>query len=239
MKTRGDGLVLAVAALVVLGLKASFMNASAEQLRWLLAPTVAVTSWLTGFDFGWEGGVGYVNVGLHYSIATACAGLTFFAVACGALVSLLVTGRVGLLERVRWLVVALGLAYVTTVAANTVRLVLALELSRHHLGVPGLDAQNAHRLLGIVVYLGALVLLVEAVRGQLRLRAPLAVALAWYVGVTLLLPMLRGQPTGATFVTHAASISVVMLAVLALKAFTQSRASAAVGAEADSSPAHR
>ena len=50
-------------------------------------------------------------------------------------------------------------AYVTTVIANAVRICVALEIQRRSFEVSGLNANQLHRLEGIVVYFGFLMLL--------------------------------------------------------------------------------
>lgn len=217
-----DAVVVFGAVALALGLKALFVSAPAEQFRWLLTPTVAVTSWLTGLPFAWERGVGYVNGPLRYSIVPGCAGLTFFAAACGALICLKATRRASWSARWGWTAAALALAWLTTLAANTMRLVTALTLLRLKVEVPGLDAASVHRLLGVAIYLGALVAVVEALRGAGSWRGPFTLAAGWYVAVTLGLPAVRGQLGTLQAAAHAASV----LGVLALMSATRALAAA-------------
>ena len=218
---RADGAVLLAAVALVVGLKAAFSSAAPEAYRWLLTPTTVAVSWLTGIEFTWEAGVGYANFPLLYWIVPACSGLTFFVAATGALVTLLAVGRRTNLQRAAWFVASVGIALGATLVANTMRLVAALTIHREHLRVAGLDRAELHRLLGLVVYLVALIALVELARRRASgasLKAPLLVALGWYLAVTLVIPALRGHVSSREFFVHAAWVLGGVVAVLALHA---------------------
>jgi exosortase K len=228
---RADVIVGLVAAGFVLGLKAAFMGAPAEAYRWLLAPTVAATQVVTQLPFSWEQGVGYVNAPLRYIIVPGCAGLTFFVAASGAAMCLLGFNRASWRARVRGMVLGVGVAFVVTLGANTVRLVTALTLLRHQLSVPGLGAEDAHRLLGVVVYLVALVLLVEALRGSGSWRWAFGLGAGWYVAVTVVVPVLRGQASAGEFVTHTVTVFAVLGGLAAALKFFRHRTSPRVQPE--------
>ena len=57
--------------------------------------------------------------------------------------------------RLGWWLASLAGAYVLTLAVNTLRILAAVELYRRG-PIAGLDPEQLHRLLGIVLYLGAL-----------------------------------------------------------------------------------
>ncbi len=198
-------LVGAAGALAVL--KRAFSDAPAESFRWLLTPATVLAGALTRLEFRWEEGVGYRNAPLHYTIVPACSGLTFFLAAAGTLFTFLALPRHTSAARAAWTAGALAGAYLTTLFANTVRLATALEIHRHHLSLAGLSGPELHRLVGLAVYLLALLALVELARAAhpgRKVVAMVVAACAWYLGMTLGLPLLQGRGTTAAFATHAA-----------------------------------
>ena len=179
------GLVL----LAVLALKQGYSLAGAEQLQWLLVPLVEVLELLGGLSFEPQPGGDWLDAGHRVILVKACAGGNF-----------LLTVWLAYLWRWRYQVSALrtvliaaGAAWVTTLAANALRILLAVhgQDALAHLG--GLTPSESHRLLGIGVYfLGLWVVLARPG----RLSAALIVATGLYLGVNLLLPALRAVLLG-------------------------------------------
>lgn len=150
-----------VAAAIAYGVKRHYSTASPDGLEWILRPTVALVSGVTGIPFVREAGVGYLNAPVRYSIVPACAGVNFWVVAFLSIAFALLR-----LERrpghaVLRLAAAGIAAYGATVLANAVRIVLALELHTRDLHVGGLSADVVHRTLGVLVYVPALFLVFE------------------------------------------------------------------------------
>lgn len=217
-----------VASGVALGVKFTLAGAAVEDLRWLLAPTSWLTSLITGYRFVWEAGVGFLSTTAHFSIVSACAGVTFFSVALGLLLFHALT-------RPRLVPFALCGAFVATVLANAVRLVGCVWLHVEHWRVGTLSEPELHRLIGLAVYTASLVMLALLVGG--RSRHSVAVALGWYLAVTLGLPLLHGA-AGPGYGAHALwSLVVVLpvgaLAMLALGRPAMDRAHTAARAGAD------
>jgi hypothetical protein len=95
--------------------------------------------------------------------------------------------------------------------------VVALWLAAHPVSILG--AAAVHRLEGIVVYFGALVLLYEIVRrvdegGQARGVHRLALPLGCYYAVTLAIPLANGTPLSSAFVAHALVVLMVPAVLL-------------------------
>lgn len=176
--------------------KAFYHSASAAQLAPFLWPTARLCGWLTGAPFV-AGPTGYFSAQLRFLIAPACAGVNFFIVAWLALAIL----------RDQPLRSALY-AYGATLAANTLRILGAIWL---HLS----GADRFHRIEGVVVYLGVLAVVVGLAARNAR---ALAVALACYLAVTLLVPLARGAGARAAYWQHAAVVGGVT-ALFALGAF--------------------
>jgi len=145
---------LAALAIVCAG-KQYYRDATAGELGWLIAPVARMTGWVTGHHFGYVTDVGWVSRGAAFVIAPVCAGLNFALAAFLALAIVWLPAMRSAGAVVARLAAAAGVAYLATLAVNTVRIALAVEL---HLG------PTAHELLGIAVYLGGLCALVALAR---------------------------------------------------------------------------
>lgn len=143
---------LAIAVVVVVVGKDYYRAASATDLRWILAPTAHLATWLGCGHFTFDAQLGYVDRDLGFAIAPPCAGLHF---ALAAFVALTI-GWLGAMRdwrlTARHLAAAAALAYVATFVINTVRIVIAIRMHRMDL----VDREQLHRLEGIVIYLGGL-----------------------------------------------------------------------------------
>src|SRR5256714_925357 len=108
------------------GLKQYYANASAGQLRWILAPTTACVELVSGASFEFESGAGYMSSDHSFLIASSCAGVNFLLTAF-----LLLSMRKLLRDpskSIKWgfIPAAAVLAYLTTIIANTARIAIAL-----------------------------------------------------------------------------------------------------------------
>lgn len=145
-------------AVVVLGcafaLKLHYTTASADQLRWVLAPTTALVEAVTGISFEFESHAGYLSRERGFLIAASCAGVNFLLTAF-----LLLTVSRWLRGRLTWrfLPAAAAYAYLVTLVANTTRIGLALWLQQQP--TYGWQPAQLHRYEGILVYFGFLLLL--------------------------------------------------------------------------------
>lgn len=196
--------------LAAYGLKLSYSRAAAEDLAWILGPTARAVGWLRGETLTWSPGAGWMAPDGSYVIAPACAGVNF-------MVLVLVVSVLGFAHRLRspgqrltWWIGSLLGAYVLTIAVNTLRILAAVELYR--VGpLTWLSREQEHRLLGTVLYLGALWgifrLLDRGASSRLALLVPGA-----YLGMTVVVPLLTGH-TGGRYAEHAMMVSVVTLAL--------------------------
>ena len=126
--------VVITLAAVIAG-KQFYRTASAEDLRFLLAPTARLVSWFTGGDFVYEFGAGYADYKIGFIIAPPCAGMNF---ALAAFVTL-VFGGLGAITGPRALAVRLAFAavstYLATILVNTIRISIAVaQLVRNTTG---------------------------------------------------------------------------------------------------------
>jgi exosortase K len=154
MKLRGNWTRIAQCVLTLvcaLSLKSFYSTASADQLRWILAPTAALVELVSGVSFEFESRAGYLSSDRSFLIASSCAGVNFLITAF-----LMLTLRRIVRDHSQhryWGLIpaALVFAYLVTLVANTTRIAIALRLQ------PMSD--QLHRLEGIVVYFGFLLLL--------------------------------------------------------------------------------
>ncbi len=68
---------LVVVVLAALALKFYYSTASADQLRWILAPTTVLVELVSGTSFEFESHAGYLSSDRSFLIATSCAGVNF------------------------------------------------------------------------------------------------------------------------------------------------------------------
>ena len=210
-------------------LKHHYHRASAEDLRWILAPTTWLTSLFVPGEFAFQAGQGYLSREQSVLVSPACAGVNFLVVALLSLVLGFSSHFAGLRQRARWFAASVALAYLATLLVNAVRIALSIALAHLATRVTGLTFQSVHRLLGIFVYLAGLLSLCLTVQLWLssrglcpkkasalrRNRAPL-LALGCYATVTLLVPLLGGAAHDPVYWSHAAPVSVLVVVSAAL-----------------------
>lgn len=195
---------LLVVVLCALGLKFYYSTATPDELRWILAPTTALVQLLSGRSFVFESHAGYMSSDHRFVIAVSCAGVNFL------LTAFLMLGLRCLwrerFQAVSWrfLPVTAVVAYVTTVIANTVRICIALEIQEHSVHVSGLSENQLHRLEGIVVYFGFLLLLFMLTeKRETPSRRLVLFPLGIYYATTLGIPLLRySSQEGSPFWEH-------------------------------------
>jgi exosortase K len=228
----------------VLSMKFYYSAASVNQLRWILAPTTVLVQFVTGRQFTFESHAGYMSSDHTFLIAASCAGVNFLITSF-----LMLTLRHLWRQRLKhyqeqlwrqwiFLPIAVVMAYATTVVANTARISVALQMQQTSLKMRWLDAEQLHRLEGILVYFGFLLLLFvlserarSAWEGEVSLfterfgllRASFFALLIYYA-VTLGLPLANGAYRQSTFWEHSLSVALtpvaIVLLVSVLRAFT-------------------
>ena len=212
------GAQLAVVGLCALALKSYYSTATPDQLRWILAPTTTLVEWLSGRSFEFESYTGYMSSDHTFVIAAPCAGANFLITA------FLMLGLRRLwrdrFQPASWtfLPAVAVVAYLVTIIANTVRICVALELQRHAIEISWLSANQLHRLEGIVIYFGFLLLLfmLTEKRKQVRLWRVSLFPLLIYYATTLGLPIANGAfRQGAPFVEHTVFVLVLPLLLIA------------------------
>jgi exosortase K len=203
------GAQLAIVVLCALGLKQYYSAATANELRWILGPTTFIVELLSGRSFQFESYTGYMSSDQRFVIAVPCAGVNFLITAFVMLA--LRRLWVGRFEGVSWrfLPISLAIAYVTTVIANAIRICVALEIQRRSFAVSGLDANQLHRVEGILVYFGFLMLLFVVMERRL-LMFPVMI----YYLMTLGVPLVNGAFHRPGFGEHFGFVMVMPLVIV-------------------------
>lgn len=165
--------VLAVIAAALFGLKRHYSTAAVEDLRWILWPTSALAGSLSGTTFTFEAGAGYLSRDRLFVIEKSCAGVNFMIAALG-LLGFDLSGRADGSRRAASIVAAsLAASYAAAVVINAARILVALWVPSAAVASGWWTAARVHRVEGIAVYFGGLVLLHLAMRAfPLATRGP-------------------------------------------------------------------
>lgn len=218
------GAQLAIVALCALALKQYYSTATANELRWILAPTTLLVELLSGRSFEFESYTGYMSSDHRFVIAVPCAGVNFLITAFVMLALRRLWNE--RFESVSWrfLPLSAAIAYGTTLIANAVRIFIALEIQRGSFEVSGLSGNQLHRLEGIVVYFGFLMLLFVLMERR-NSRKVWVFPLVIYYAMTLGVPIVNGSFYRAGFWEYFGFVIVmplvVMLPVLLVRYFLQ------------------
>ena len=204
------GAQLATVALCALALKQYYSTGIANGLRWILAPTTFIVELLSGRSFQFESYTGYVSSDHTFVIAVPCAGVNFLITAF----LMLALRRLweGRFEGVSWrfLPVSMVVSYVATEVTNAVRICVALEIQRRSIEVSWLTGNQLHRVEGIVVYFGFLMLLFVVMERRLTM---FPVVIIYYV-MTLGVPIVNGSFHRPGFWEHFGFVVVMPLVVM-------------------------
>jgi exosortase K len=169
--------VLTVVVLAIWGMKRYYADARADDLWWILSPTARLAGVMTGTAFAMTPGEGYFSHERLFLIEKSCAGINFMIAAFG-MVTFALFHRVGSrVSGARVLGASLLASYSAAVLVNAARIAIAMWLAAHPVAASTFTAAQVHRLEGITVYFGGLMLLYELVqrvdrRAALQRRAP-------------------------------------------------------------------
>jgi exosortase K len=205
-------------------LKLYYSAAGANQLRWILAPTTALVELVSGASFEFESHAGYLSSDRRFLIASSCAGVNFLITAF-LMLSLrrLVRDRE---QDISWRFIptALMIAYLVTIVANTARITIALRMQKMPAEAGWLSPDQLHRLAGIFVYFGFLLLLfvisekMDAEKTSGLLRRSLFPLLVYYTTM-LGIPLANGAwRQGADFWEHSLFVLLIPLVLILLVA---------------------
>lgn len=208
-------------------LKQFYSTASADQLRWILAPTTACVELVSGSSFTFESHAGYISPDRSFLIAAPCAGVNFLITAFLMLAMRKLLSDPS--KKIAWgfIPTAATIAYLVTLVANTTRIFVALRLKRAEIG--WLDPDQLHRFEGIFIYF-AFLLLLFAVSERMssketssrvpRFVFPLLVYYATAIGV----PLANGAyRQGSDFWKHSLFVLLIPLTLILLIAAFRNR----------------
>jgi exosortase K len=159
MKTKVCTAVAAV--LIAWALKRHYADARANDLWWILAPTAQLVEVIIGAPFTLQPGEGYFSRERLFLIEKSCAGINFMVAAFAMLMFALFHRAGSGLSAARVLAASLVASYAAAVAINAVRIAIAMWLAVHPAALTTLSAAAVHRIEGITVYFGGMVLLYE------------------------------------------------------------------------------
>lgn len=158
--------------LAVLGIKHYYSQADCDSLLWILGPTTRWVEFLSKIPFTYVSGTGYVNNSLRLLIAPSCSGVQFMIVTAATLIFSFVhniaspqhrktlKASVRIMRGFGWIIASLIISWLLTVLVNGLRIIVAIYLPLYleHAGLMKglLTADRLHTMIGVVVYMIAL-----------------------------------------------------------------------------------
>lgn len=215
-------------AVLVFGIKHYYSQASTDELQWLLYPLVLLLELVSPLSFEPLANGEWLDMRHHIRIVKACAGGNFFIISLLGYLWLL-PDRLHPLSRI---VSALPAAWLTTLCANSLRIVLSVYAGDALSDALRLSAADSHRLIGILSYFPSICLQLSLDRRR-EWYASMVIAALLYLTVTLLMPLLRGWVDGRNTLNLAYLIWItgIPLGLLALAYGVKSGGGLAVRAE--------
>lgn len=197
-----SGAVAGWLLLLVFAIKRAYSTAGADALGWVLVPSCWLATHAGGVSLAYEPGAGFISHTPRMVVGPACAGVNFLVVAWLALYFCAQARFASMRRKLVWLAVCGASAYLATIATNGVRIILAAHLFNADIYGGAVTKARVHLLLGVVLYCGTLLLACEVIERRLsrartltRTRAAAfrtrCAPLLWYLGVVLLVPLLR------------------------------------------------
>jgi exosortase K len=153
--------VIVTTLLMAWGLKRHYAAARADDLWWILSPVARLVGLMTRTRFAFQPGEGYFSREHLFLIEKSCAGINFMIAAFGMLMLALLHRVESRFSAARILSVSLLASYSAAVLVNAVRIAIAMWLGAHPAALSAFSAADIHRVEGITVYFGGLVLLYE------------------------------------------------------------------------------
>jgi exosortase K len=158
--------------LIAGGLKAYYSYANVNDLGWVLTPTTFLVELVSGETFTFESYAGYMSSDYSFLIAASCSGVNFLITAFVMLSLVELWKEHSNMSLWKLLPVTLGVAYLSTIIANAVRIVVALQLHRMGPQMVWVNPEQLHRFEGIFIYFGFLLFLFIVCEGLHRADTP-------------------------------------------------------------------
>ncbi|MFC1884398.1 exosortase K [Thermodesulfobacteriota bacterium] len=145
------------AALVIaFGLKYHYSHAEADDLAWILAPTAGLVEMILPMDFEFEKSLGFVCHDQSITIAPVCAGVNFLVISFCMIAFYGIYRMRHKTEMFAWLFFSFTGAFVLTLAANTLRIILSIYLYKSGLNMGWFTPSRIHLIVGIFIYVSFL-----------------------------------------------------------------------------------
>ncbi len=177
------------ALLAVLAFKQFYATASTDQLQWLLWPLATLLNVLSPLSFAPAPAGEWLDADHGLVIVKGCAGGNFLIVSWLGYLWRRRDRRIGVAAALR----AFAAAWLTTVAANGLRILLVPYCQDEVARVMGVASADSHRLIGVLVCFSVLWAQLSYRAGP---RAAPTAAITVYLGITLLLPAVHAMATG-------------------------------------------
>jgi exosortase K len=202
---------------LALGVKAFYSHAGADDLLWVLAPSAWLARFLGGIDLVYERGAGFISHAHHMVVGPPCAGVNFLVI-CFLCVYFSFASYFP--AKAKWFLVSLGIAFGGTIAANSLRIFVSAHLWDAEFYRGWLTQEDMHRVAGIAIYYASLLALYVAVESRIRARGHRLAPLAWYVAISLGVPLAGRVIAGGApgFSGHALWVLGVALLLTLVKA---------------------
>lgn len=229
MKKIGTPICSVCALLFVYGLKTYFSRANAAELSWMLKPTAALVSVVTGISFHMEPELGVVNSGHTLIIAPGCAGGNFMVIALLLVTWTGISRTQTIRQKTAWLLLSPVLAYGATIAVNSIRVILSIYLYRAPIYSAHVTEEGIHRLAGVIIYVSGLYLLHSLIHclpftsgrhrlpvAQFQARSDSCQPILCYLLIVIVVPLLNHPASllSSLFLEHCASVALGCLIVL-------------------------
>ena len=224
-----------LALLLAMAFKAFYSAVDTSQLQWLLWPLASLLNAVDGFVFEPTATGEWLDADRGLVIVKACAGGNFLIASwlgylwrwrmrppvsvarsdthlgsgSGLVQRLGLNMKLNMRLGISLALRALAAAWVTTLIANTLRILLIAHGQNDLSLTTGLSSADSHRLIGIVIYFGILTLQLAGTRTLLA--APVI-----YFGIVVLVPWLHGLMAGRGGInaSHAAWTTALPLAAV-------------------------
>ena len=204
--------LVACTLLAAFALKSYYAEASANDLRWILGPTTVLVERMTGCSFEFEAGAGYISKANFFLIAPSCSGVNFLMTSFLMLSLKWIWSFRSKTDQILSFPLAATIAFLATLLANSVRISLAMRFQT-------LNNGPFHRIEGIVIYFGFLLILFLLAEKAPKIRRPWFPLLIYYA-CALGIPLANGaSEQGIPFWEHALFVLIIpflMLTILRL-----------------------
>lgn len=216
--------------LLVYGTKHWYSSASLNELQWILLPLVRLLEQVLPGNFVQQEDGTWLHPEWQILLVKSCSGINFFMMslmsqAMGFAQRHEVSNRPVLQRLLFPMVYALGVAWLLTLFANTLRIMLAMTCIRHpdFLGWTGLNGESQHRLAGLLVYFPVLVTQMACM--QNRLTTAYWQAASIFLCMLVVIPLLTGNALAhpQQFIRHCLWLLLVIGSVGVLLKFSTRR----------------